>query len=142
MVIVVTGTPGTGKTTFAKELALKHGSQSFDLHEFIVSRGLSAGTDEERDSLIVDEQALVEALLPKVVANPNLVIDGHMSHEIPREHVTKCYITKCQLPVLKQRLEARGYSEAKVRENLDAEIFDICFHEAQEHHHNIEVIWT
>jgi adenylate kinase len=142
MVIIVTGTPGTGKTTYAKALAQQLGYRYLDLHEFIVAKGLAEEKDVERDSLIIDEQALVEALLPTVVARPETVVDGHLSYCVPPEHVTKCVVTKCELKELKTRLEARGYSEAKVRENLDAEIFDVCLHDSAEHGHKPEVVWT
>ena len=46
------------------------------------------------------------------------------------------------LKTLKKRLEKRGYSKEKVRENLDAEIFDTCRIEALEAGHNVEVIYT
>jgi adenylate kinase len=142
MVIIVTGTPGTGKTTYAKQLAAKLGYTYLDLTEFIINRSLHEGKDPLRDTLVVDEDALLTALLPKVVANPEMIVDGHYSHVIPREHVAKCYVLKCELKELERRLKARGYSDEKVRENLDAEIFDTCLHEAEEYGHNPEVIWT
>lgn len=142
MAIIVTGTPGTGKTTYAKQLAAKLGYTYLDLNEFIMQRGLSEGKDPLRDAIIVDEEALLIALLPKVAANPELVVDGHFSHILPREHVAKCYVLKCELKELERRLKARGYSEEKVRENLDAEIFDTCLHEAEEYGHKPEVVWT
>ena len=51
-------------------------------------------------------------------------------------------MTKTKLPALKKRLEARKYSEQKVRENLDAEIFDVCQQEALENGHKPIVVWT
>jgi adenylate kinase len=142
MVIIVTGTPGTGKSTYAKQLAQKLGYHYLDLHEFIVRKGLAEDVDSQRESLIVDELALVEALLPTVAARPDTVIDGHMSHEVPPVHVERCIVTKCDLKELQARLEARGYSEEKVRENLDAEIFDVCRVEAEEHGHTVEIVFT
>lgn len=142
MVIIITGTPGTGKTTYAKQLAAKLGYTYLDLNEFIIQRGLHEGKDPLRDTLIVDEEALLTALLPKIVANPEMIVDGHLSHEIPKENVTKCIVIKCELKELEKRLKARGYSDEKVRENLDAEIFDTSLHEAEEYGHKAEIVWT
>ena len=73
MVIIVTGTPATGKTTFAKRLAQEKGYKYLDLTVFIKEKGLYEGNDTERDSLIVDEDKLIEALLPKLAAHPETV---------------------------------------------------------------------
>ncbi len=142
MTIIVTGTPGTGKTTLAKRLAFELEREYLDINEFAKLVGAIEGRDEARDSEIVDEEKLVAALKDSIARKPHVVIDGHFSHELPSDIVEKCYVTKCSLPILKQRLEARGYSAAKVRENLDAEIFDVCKSEAEENGHTVEVVWS
>src|SRR3989344_3218410 len=45
-----------------------------------------------------------------------------------------------KLKKVKKRLEKRGYNKLKIRENLDAEIFDVCYEEAKELGHKVEVI--
>ena len=62
----------------------------------------------------------------------NLIIDSHLSHFLPKDLIDILIITRCELKELKKRLEKRKYSEQKVRENMDAEIFEICKTEAQE----------
>ena len=71
-----------------------------------------------------------------------LVIDSHLSHYLPKKYVKLCVVTKCDLKVLKKRLEKRKYSKGKVRENLDAEIFDVCLNEAKELGHKVKVVDT
>ena len=51
-------------------------------------------------------------------------------------------MTKCDLKELERRLKNKKYSKNKVRENLDAEIFDICLNEAKENKHKIIVVDT
>ena len=46
------------------------------------------------------------------------------------------------MKILKKRLKKKKYSENKIRENLDAEIFDICLNEAKESRHKVIVIDT
>ena len=70
------------------------------------------------------------------------MIDSHLSHFLPSKYVDKCYVTKCNLKELEKRLKKRKYSKKKIRENLDAEIFDVCFEEAKENKHDIEIIDT
>lgn len=71
-----------------------------------------------------------------------IIIDSHLSHYLPKRFVDLCMVTKCNLKVLEKRLKNRKYSKSKARENLDAEIFDICFTEAIENGHKVSVIDT
>ena len=71
-----------------------------------------------------------------------IIIDSHLSHYLPEKYADLCIIAKCNLKVLENRLKKKGYSKSKVRENLDAEIFDVCLNEAKENKHKIIVIDT
>lgn len=139
--IVVTGTPGTGKTTVATHLAERLGYVYVDVSEFIESHTLSEGYDDEKKCEIVDTDRLAEKLF-EVFKGRDVVIDSHLSHYISKDVVDLCIVTKCDITVLKERLEKRGYSEKKVRENLDAEIFDTCRVEAEEAGHTVLVAET
>lgn len=142
MVIIVSGTPGTGKTTFAKKLAKKLNYKYLDVKEIIRKNKLSEGYDKKRATDIIDIKKLNKVIIEILKKETNIVIDSHLSHYLPKKYVEKCYITKCPLPVLKKRLEERRYSEEKIRENLDAEIFDTCRIEALEAGHVVEVVNT
>jgi adenylate kinase len=142
MVVIVSGTPGTGKTTFAKEYAKKHNLEYIDVNKIIDEYNLSLEYDNELQTKIIDTNKLNEVLIKIIKNNKNIVIDSHLSHYLPKKYVDKCFITKCELKVLKKRLTNRGYSEKKIRDNLDAEIFDTCRIEAQELGHIIDVITT
>ncbi|MBD3204533.1 AAA family ATPase [Candidatus Woesearchaeota archaeon] len=149
-VIAVSGTPGTGKTTVSKILARKYKLKYLDVKSMIKKYDLSEEFDKERDCEVIDVKKLVLFLIGKISEFKELkktkfqgmIIDSHLSHNIAPHMVDLCIITKCSLPVLKKRLEKRGYSETKVRENLDAEIFDTCKVEAMEKGHKIKVLWT
>jgi len=142
MIIIVTGTPGTGKTTLSKKISKDKGYTYIDVNEIIKKNNLSDGFDKEKDCEIIDTDKLNEVLIKIIKESENIVIDSHMSHYLPKEYVDKCIVTKCNLKELQRRLEKRGYSKEKIRENLDAEIFDTCNIEAQEAGHKIEVVYT
>ncbi len=142
MIIIVSGTPGTGKTTFAKKLAKEKNYKYIDVKKLINEKNLSEGYDKKRDTEIIDTNKLNKALIVIIKENKDIVIDSHLSHYLPKEYIDKCYITKCSLPELKRRLEKRGYSKLKIRENLDAEILDVCRIEALEAGHNVETVIT
>ena len=141
-IIIVSGTPGTGKTTFAKKIAKEQNLKYIDVKEIIKKNDLVDEFDKEKDTDIIDVEKLNSVVVEIIKKEKNVVIDSHLSHYLPKEYVDKCYITKCELPELKKRLEQRGYSKEKVRENLDAEIFDTCRVEALEAGHDVEVVKT
>jgi hypothetical protein len=53
--IIVTGTPGVGKTTHAEELARSTGLKHISVNQIVKDEGFHEGKDEETGSWIVDE---------------------------------------------------------------------------------------
>ncbi len=141
VIVVVTGTPGTGKTALAKALAKKLGYKYVDVNDVVKKHKLEERYDKGRDTYEVDEKKLSKVLIG-MTKKGNYVIDSHMSHCMPKKHVDRCIVTKCDLKVLKKRLEKKGYSASKVRENMDSEIFDICLNEAYEAGHRLLIVDT
>jgi adenylate kinase len=142
--IIVTGTPGTGKTTLAKKLSKKLNYKYIDVNEVIKENKLKEGYDRKNKCYIIDIKKLNKSLI-KIIekSKNNLIIDSHLSHYLPKKYVDLCIVTKCNLKKLKSRLEKnRKYSKAKVRENLDCEIFDVCLNEARDAKHKVIVIDT
>jgi adenylate kinase len=150
-VIIVSGTPGTGKTTISKKIAKEKGYLYVDVNEIINIHNkeykIISGYDKKRDTKIIDVKKLNKVLVMQIKKYKQekikgIVIDSHLSHYLPKKYVDLCIITKCALKTLKKRLEKRNYSKEKIRENLDAEIFDVCRIEALEKGHKIKVIDT
>ncbi len=140
--IIITGTPGTGKSTLAKKLAGKLGFDRLDLHHYY--RQLSVGYNRQKQCHDVDVKKLEKLLREKLAASKKgLIIDSHLAHLLPRKLVTLCLVLTCSnLKQLQQRLKKRNYSLAKIRENLEAEIFQVCWEEAQERGHHLIVLDT
>ena len=145
-VIIVTGTPGTGKTTLAKKLSKKLDFHYLDANEIIKEYDISEGYDKKRDTNIIDTKKLNLALIKEINNHKKIengiIIDSHLSHYLPRRHVDVCIVTKCDLKELENRLRNEKYSKSKIRENMDAEIFDICLSEAKERGHKVLVVDT
>ena len=142
-VICVSGSPGTGKTTLAKKIAKEKGFKYVDVTKIVKSHELYDGYDNKKKCYLVDVKKLNKALI-KIIekSGEGLVIDSHLSHYLPKKYVNLCIITKCDLKVLEKRLKKRGYSQNKIRENLDCEIFDVCLSEAKEGRHKVKVVDT
>lgn len=142
MIIIVTGTPGTGKTTLAKKIAKNKNLKYVDVSKLIKENNLSDGFDKKRNCDIIDIKKLNKELIKIIKKEKNIIIDSHLSHYLPRKYVDLCIVTKCTLKTLEKRLKKRGYKKSKIRENLDAEIFDTCRTEAEEKSHKVKVVWT
>lgn len=136
-VICVSGTPACGKTFYAKKIADALNFKYVDVKEIIKENALEEKYDKKRDCNIIDTKKLNTELMK---LKGNVVIDSHLSHYLPKEFVDYVVVVKCDIKDLKKRLEMRGYSKNKVRENLDCEIFDVCLTEAIESGHKVFVI--
>jgi adenylate kinase len=53
--IIITGTPGVGKTTHAEQLARNLGFTHLSVNQIVKDENLHEGKDEETGSWIVDE---------------------------------------------------------------------------------------
>ena len=120
MQIALTGTPGTGKTTVA---ALLH-YRTIDINS-LVRGGMNLGLDPERGCLDADMDAL-SGHLKSLDSEEPMILEGHFSHHFAHWAI----VLRLSPSALRPRLEARGYSQAKIRENLEAEALDVILVEA------------
>jgi adenylate kinase len=136
-VILITGTPCVGKTTTAKALATKLNAEYINLTDFAKTNNLTIGEDKERNTIIINEEAMQEKLgeTIDISQNSTIVIDGHYASAVtPTSHVALVFVLRRNPKELKQFMEKRGYSGSKMWENLQAEILDVCLGEAVEIH--------
>lgn len=127
-VIAITGTPGVGKTSVSAELRSR-GYRVLDMNEHIRSHGLLAARDEERDTYDVDMEALNSSLEEYREERGTVFLDSHLAHGCD---CSRIIVLRCDPGILAGRLESRGYSERKVRENVQAELLDVILCESLE----------
>ncbi len=123
MIIALTGTPGTGKSTVAR--LVDAGFGVLDLNALIKER-FNLGTDPERGSLIADLDGLSEFV---GVLDGDYILEGHVAHFLPSDLVV---VLRTAPRVLRGRLAGRGWGEAKIAENVEAEALDVILIEALE----------
>lgn len=113
VVISITGTPGTGKSTICSKLSEK-GYSVVSTKQLAKMNECLGNYDPEYDSYPIDMDRLSEISdLSKYD-----FVDGHLSHFLASNAVV---VLRCKPEILKQRLEKRGYSEQKIRSNLEWE---------------------
>ena len=132
-----------GKTTTAIQLLSLASSStpSIDLkylsiNDLVKSRGCHSGYDENLQTLIVDEDKLMDEV-EKEISDGEMdggwVIDWHSTEGFAVRWVDLVVVLRCEdTNVLYDRLKARGYKDNKVQENMDAEIFGVVIEEAKE----------
>ncbi|HID16885.1 TPA: kinase [Candidatus Bathyarchaeota archaeon] len=130
--ILVTGTPGVGKTEFSKLLAKRLGAVHLDVGKVALKEGFAKAFDQKRETWVVDLEGLrewIEAFLKR--ASSLVVVDGHYSLSLaPKNQVKKIFVLRCDPLVLRERLRLRGDSEEKILENVAAELLDACLLDA------------
>lgn len=125
--ILIGGTPGTGKTMVAKVLGSRLSVNVIALGELADTSGCISARDKARDTGIIDEDCLVDAII-KLVENKKekFVIEGHYIDLVPSSAVQWVFILRTHPEKLVERLVDRGYKEAKVNENVEAEVLGVC----------------
>lgn len=122
----ISGTPGCGKSTLSEELR-KRGHDVIDGNEHMRKHDLLGERDAGRDTYEVDLDDLSDSLEPYRVSDDVFFFDSHLGH------CCDCHgaiILRCEPNVLAERLRLRGYSDAKVLENVRAECLDVVLCEA------------
>ncbi len=116
--IVVTGTPGTGKTTIARLLAAELGLPFISVNTLIRAKKLHTGMDQ--GSLVVDMRALAREL-----RGFKGVVEGHVlcDLKLPADRVV---VLRASPRSIARRLGPRNYPKQKLQDNIDSEALDYC----------------
>ncbi len=139
MLIGLTGTPGTGKTSVCNVLKRRYGYRVIHLNDLIREENLHSGVDEVRDTLVVDIDKVSTRVHQLVDVNVDVdtngsdsdevtIIDSHMSHYIADIVI----VLRTSPDKLRKRLLNRDYPEAKISENVEAEALDVILVESVE----------
>ena len=127
-VIVITGTPGVGKTTVAEALATRLKALHLSLGDLVRDEDLVLGVDEERRTLIADLKRLSKRVRDIICgASQDVVVEGHYAPDVvPHSLVSYAFVLRRDPDDLRVKLEERGFKERKVLENVASEILDVC----------------
>ncbi|XP_038621410.1 adenylate kinase isoenzyme 6 isoform X1 [Tachyglossus aculeatus] len=127
--ILLTGTPGVGKTTLGKELATRAELNYVNVGDLAREKQLYDGFDEEYQCPILDEDRVVDELEDQM-RNGGVIVDYHGCDFFPERWFHIVFVLRTENSHLYKRLESRGYSEKKLQDNIQCEIFQILYEEA------------
>ncbi len=147
MIVALTGTPGTGKTTVCgiirEHSQYRKKYSIIDLNKIVLDEKLYTGKDEKRDTYEADMDKLEERMkqiTSQIPMGMDVIMEGHLSHLLPADAVI---VLRAHPVALRRRLGKRkDYSFAKVKENADAEALDVILVESFERSKNVFEINT
>eukprot|EP00092_Neocalanus_flemingeri_P037761 GFUD01041109.1.p1 GENE.GFUD01041109.1~~GFUD01041109.1.p1 ORF type:complete len:191 (-),score=77.37 GFUD01041109.1:92-664(-) len=131
--ILVTGTPGVGKSKLADVLAQKLGMKVINVGQFAKENNCLGDWDPDYESHELDEDPLLDLLEEKVgKGDGGFVLEHHVPELFPERWFDLVLVLRCNNTVLYDRLKERGYGGKKLEENCQAEIFQTVLDEAKE----------
>jgi adenylate kinase len=138
MLIALTGTPGTGKTSIAQYIK-KHGISVISLNELAISHDFITGKDIIRDSFFLDLDK-INVYIEKEFRNipKPILIEGHATHWLTQPQWI--IILRCHPNILAKRLSIKQWNSKKIKENVESEILDIILCEATEIHQSTHLL--
>ena len=126
----MTGTPATGKSTFAKRLAsrLKSsgiGATLIEINDLVHKHRLYSGTDASGARIVIIKSLDRRLASELKKADGMAIVVGHL---VPELHIGQriTVVTRADLSTLERRMRARRYGKEKMRENLISEAVDYC----------------
>lgn len=134
--VLITGTPGTGKTSLAVIIAERTGMKHINVGELITEHSCHDGRDEELSTNILDEDKLLDAM--EVIIEEaaqegqGIVADFHVCEIFPERWFDVVLCLRTSTDILFDRLTARGYNEKKRSSNMEAEIMQVVLEESRE----------
>lgn len=140
--ILITGTPGTGKSSLASCIVKSLPDfVHIDVSKLAIEQEFYTEKDD-LDSFIIDEDKLLDYMedVLEIHSVRNKIVEYHGSEFFPERWFDLVVVLRTQTEVLYERLVERGYSDAKIEKNMDAEIFQVCLDEATENYKE-DIVW-
>ncbi len=137
-ILVITGTPATGKTTIARKVAKLAGSTVvIRANDLVRSKRLFSSLSKD-GTMIVEMSRLKREILKAIRSSSDsiVVVEGHLLCDIGIDGATAVVIRE-HLRVLERRMKRRGYAAAKIKKNLVSEALDYCGVNARRHYTSV-----
>ena len=133
--VLITGTPGTGKSSLAERVAAAvEGFKRIDVSQLAKEQDMLEEFDEELDTHVINEDKVLDHMEEHGLGGDagGVVVDYHGCDLFPERWFDLVVVLTCDNTVLYDRLQARGYSESKIRGNVECEIFQTLVEEAKD----------
>ncbi|BDC19459.1 adenylate kinase family protein [Acidianus sp. HS-5] len=130
MRIIISGTPGVGKTVISKLISSKFSLEYFHVSSFIIQNHLYESYDPLRNTYNIDDEKVAKEINSYLSNKNDVVIETIYPSLI--DYADRIIILRKYPPVLHEELEKRRWSDLKIAENVEAEILGVILQEAIE----------
>lgn len=104
--ILITGTPGTGKTTLSELISLASNLNHINVGDWVKSKQLHEGWDEKFQCFIVDEDKVCDAM-EDTMQNGGNIVDFHTVDFFPERWFDLVVVLRTENNILHPRLVSR-----------------------------------
>ena len=135
--ILITGTPGVGKTSFAVLLQEKLKDlkgldfKNINIGKLVNEKKLYKNWNKEFDVPEFDDDMVNDEIEP-FLNEGGVILDFHSSSFFPENAIDLVVLLRCNNTELYDRLKSRGYSDKKITENIDCEIMEVTSEEVRD----------
>jgi len=132
-IIVLTGTPGVGKTVLAKLMARRTGFRFLSLGDLVKREGLHKGFDRRARSYVINEPAVRKRLEDYFEDHraKGVVFETHsVDSFLHRTRGMVVVVLRLDPVALAKRLRARNWPRVKIWENVEAEMIDVSLYDS------------
>ncbi|KAG7201743.1 hypothetical protein KM043_004465 [Ampulex compressa] len=128
--ILVTGTPGVGKSFLSRMLAEKTGMTWIDVSKLAVEKKCLEEYDAVYRCPVLDEDKLLDEM-ENLMEEGGQIVDYHGVDFFPERWFDIVFVLRTNNTILYDRLKERGYTGKKLEDNIDCEIFQTILEEAK-----------
>ena len=124
MRVVVTGSPGVGKTSVARALGKILKCGVLNERQLALEKGIGRW-DESEDELVIPVAEFGKVVGAVFAGEKDIIVEGHLLCELKLKPDFVVLI-RADPELLEARLRGRRYSEEKVQDNVFCEGIDYC----------------
>ncbi|RLF19827.1 MAG: hypothetical protein DRZ82_04335 [Thermoprotei archaeon] len=135
--ILITGSPGVGKTTIAKALSHELRIPWLNVAQVVSSHNLGI-YDPESDTYDVDVNVLRSTLIRTI--KEDVIVDSVIPDILPKSMVKLVIVLRLDPIEMAKRLIKRGWKLRKILENVEAELLSVITYEAVRYYGTNKVV--
>ncbi|XP_053612808.1 adenylate kinase isoenzyme 6 homolog [Plodia interpunctella] len=128
--ILITGTPGVGKSTISQTLADRLQFNWREVSKIAEEYNCLDEYDPEYQCPFLNEDKLLD-IMEGMMAKGGNIVDYHGCDFFPERWFDGVFVIRTNNTTLYDRLSARGYTGKKLEDNIQCEIFETLLEEAQ-----------